>query len=45
MSHPPVFAVAISAAFAVAIAASVYHAATRPDSGPRPIIIVQSIAH
>jgi len=44
MSHPPVFAVAVSAALAIAIAASVYQSATRPDPAIRPIIFVQSTA-
>jgi hypothetical protein len=45
MSHPPVFAVAVSAALAVAIAASVYQSANRSDPAIKPIIFVQSIAH
>ncbi len=45
MSHPPVFAVAVSAALAVAIAASVYQSAHRSDSTIRPLVFVQSIAH
>jgi hypothetical protein len=44
MSHPPVFAVAISAALTVAIVASVYQSANRPDPAIRPIIVVQSTA-
>jgi hypothetical protein len=45
VSHPPVFTVTVSAALAIAIAASVYQSAHRPDSTSRPIILVQSMAH
>jgi hypothetical protein len=45
MSHPPVFAVVVSAVFAIAVVASVYQSAHRPDHTIRHAYVAQSSAN